>query len=182
MMQGCHPLSELRNAVGAWLCRGFGRGKRTRKAQPQTPRLELTELDVHARTLAHGSPAASPRHAYKSDLLLCNLVLDHALSPAFDVASPTSQGPSCPHKSDHDDRCSLGNGPLHVRDRALVLIGSPAHCHRANWSPVTSARRPPTGGYSESAMNPTKRPESEIQGPPYELRPDLPGSGVASMN
>jgi hypothetical protein len=40
----------------------------------------------------------------------------------------------------------LGNGPIDVRDRALVLIGSPAHCHTANWSPVTSARRPPTGG------------------------------------
>jgi hypothetical protein len=77
----------------------------------------------------------------------------------------------------------LGNGPIDVRDRALVLIGSPAHCcHTANWSPVTSARRPPTGGYSESAMNPTKRPESEIQALPYGLLPDLPGSGVASMN
>jgi len=46
-----------------------GQWKRTRKAQPQTPRLELTELDVHARTLALDSPAASPRHPYKSDLL-----------------------------------------------------------------------------------------------------------------
>jgi hypothetical protein len=106
MMQGCHPLSELRNAVEGVAVQRFRARKRTRKAQPQTPRLELNELAVHPRTLAHDSLAASPRHAYKSDILHFQPGARSRSSPAFDVASPTSQGPSCPHKSDHDDRCS----------------------------------------------------------------------------
>jgi hypothetical protein len=38
------------------------------------------------------------------------------------------------------------------------------------------------GGCSESGDQTTKRPESEIRGLPYGLLPDLPGSGVASMD
>jgi hypothetical protein len=116
------------------------------------------------------------------------LVLDHALSPAFDVAKdvPPRKVRAARTKVITMIVAPLGNGPIDVRDRALVLIGSPAHCHTANWSHVTSARRPPPGGYSESgdesAMNPTKRPDSEIRGLLYGLLPNLPGSGVASMD
>jgi hypothetical protein len=37
-------------------------------------------------------------------------------------------------------------------------------------------------GAQNPAIKPTKRPESEIRGLPYGLLPDLPGSGVASMD
>src|SRR5215210_3294753 len=90
-------------------------------------------------------------------------MLDHALSPAFDVASPTSQGPSCPHKSDRDDRCSTWQR-AHRRARqsagAHRLAGALPHSELVarDVGKAAADRR-----YSESAMNPTKRPESEIQ-------------------
>jgi site-specific recombinase XerC len=56
---------------------------------------------------------------------ISNLVLDHALSPAFDVAKdvPPRKVRAARTKVIKMIVAPLGNGPIDVRDRALILIG-----------------------------------------------------------
>ena len=69
------------------------------------------------------------------------LVLDHALSGLHLTSQvPPRKVRAALTKVITMIVAPLGNGPIDVRDRALILIGSPAHCHTANWSPVTSAK------------------------------------------
>jgi hypothetical protein len=77
----------------------------------------------------------------------------------------------------------LGNGPIDVRDRALILIGFAGalpHSELVARDVGEGGRR--RAGTQNPATKPTKRPESEIRGLPYGLLHDLPGSGVASMD
>jgi hypothetical protein len=69
-----------------------------------------------------------------------------------------------------------------LRKRAL---GKPRNGKAFEPQVPTKKHRAQDGGReTETAgtQNPAKRPESEIRGLPYGLLPDLPGSGVASMD
>jgi hypothetical protein len=103
----------------------------TRKAQPQTPRLELNELAVHPRTLAHYQRRrrGTPIRAIFS---ISSLVLDHAQALHLTSQVPPRKVRAALTKVITMIVAPLGNGPIDVRDRALILIGSPAHCHTAN--------------------------------------------------
>jgi hypothetical protein len=153
MMQGCHPLSEHRNAVGGVAVQRFRAGgseleKRSLRLRGSRS-LNWTFTHERLRMFHQQRRRGTPIRAIFS---IPNLVLNHAPSPAFDVAKdvPPRKVRAALTKVITMIVAPLGNGPIDVRDRALILIGSPAHCHTANWSPVTSARRPPTGGYPES--------------------------------
>jgi hypothetical protein len=77
----------------------------------------------------------------------------------------------------------LANGPIDVRDRALILIGfAGALPHIELVAPDVGE-----GGHRRRVLRirrPNRRrgPNGEIRGLPYGLLPDLPGSGVATMD
>src|SRR5687768_16847254 len=99
MMEGCHPRSEHRNAVGGVAVQRFrAGGSELEKRSPKrrgSHSLNWTFTHERMRMFHQRRRRGTPIRAIFS---ISSLVLDHALSPAFDVASPTSQGPSCPHK------------------------------------------------------------------------------------
>ena len=152
MMQGCHPLSELRNAVGGVAVQRFRASgseleKRSLKRRGSSS-LNWTFTHERLRMIHQRRRRGTPIRAIFS---ISILVLDHALSGLHLTSQvPPRKVRAALTKVITMIVAPLGNGPIDVRDRALILIGSPAHCHTANWSPVTSARRTPTGGYSES--------------------------------
>jgi hypothetical protein len=63
---------------------------------------------------------------------ISSLVLDHAQALHLTSQVPPRKVRAALTKVITMIVAPLGNGPIDVRDRALILIGSPAHCHTAN--------------------------------------------------
>jgi hypothetical protein len=63
---------------------------------------------------------------------ISSLVLDHAQALHLTSQVPPRKVRAALTKVIAMIVAPLGNGPIDVRDRALILIGSPAHCHTAN--------------------------------------------------
>src|SRR5687768_1456187 len=84
MMQGCHPRSELRNAVGGVAVQRFrASGSELEKRSRGSRSLNWTFTHERLRMFHQQRRRGTLISAIFS---ISNLVLDHALSPAFDVA------------------------------------------------------------------------------------------------
>jgi hypothetical protein len=126
MMEGCHPLSEHRNAVGGVAVQRF-----------QASGSELEKRSLRRRgssslnwTFTHERLRLIHQRRRRGTLIraifsISSLVLDHALNPAFDVAKgvPPRKVRAARTKVIKMIVAPLGNGPIDVRDRALILIG-----------------------------------------------------------
>jgi hypothetical protein len=86
MMQGCHPLSELRNAVvGVAVQRFRASGSELEKRSLRRGSSSLNWTFTHERLrMIHQRRRRGT--LIRAIFSISSLVLDHALSPAFDVA------------------------------------------------------------------------------------------------
>jgi hypothetical protein len=130
MMEGCHPLSEHRNAVGGVAVQRFrasGSELEKRSLRRRGSRsLNWTFTHERFRMIHQRRRCGTLIRAIFS---ISSLVLDHALSPAFDVAKgvPPRKVRAARTKVIKMIVAPLGNGPIDVRDRALILIGALPH-------------------------------------------------------